>query len=53
MANEVLAKIVFFILTCVIHEMYELGIDPGFGGKPQPEPEPDADAPWLIRFPGA
>lgn len=29
--NEVLAKVLAFNLTMVIHEMYELGIEPGFG----------------------
>ena len=51
MANEVQAKLVCHNVVCVIHEMYELGIDPGFGGK-APE-EPDADEPRLLRFPGS
>ena len=30
MTNEILAKVVCHNLTCVIHTMYELGIDPDF-----------------------
>ena len=35
MKNELLAKVVCFNITCVIHEMYELGIDPDFILKPR------------------
>jgi transposase len=50
MVNEVLAKLVCFNLTCVIHEWYELGIDPADWGMPQTEAEagPPAILP-LIR----
>jgi len=33
MKNEVLAKIVCHNIVCVIHEMYELGIEPAFWGQ--------------------
>jgi len=32
MKNEVLAKIVCHNIACVIQELYELGIEPQFGG---------------------
>ena len=32
MKNEVLAKLVCHNIVCVIHEMYELGIEPGVLG---------------------
>ena len=50
MVNEVLAKLVCFNLTCVIHEWYELGIDPADWGMPKREEEagPPATLP-LIR----
>jgi transposase len=50
MVNEVLAKLVCFNLTCVIHEWYELGIDPSDWGMPKPKEEagPPATLP-LIR----
>src|SRR5689334_15657313 len=51
MAHEVLAKLVCHNVVCCIHEMHELGIDPGFGGERE-EPRED-DGPWLVRFPGA
>ena len=33
MVNEALAKIVCHNLTCLIHEMFELGIEPTFLGN--------------------
>jgi transposase len=50
MVNEVLAKLVCFNLTCVIHEWYELGIDPADWGMSKREEEagPPAILP-LIR----
>src|SRR5689334_7411918 len=48
MVNEVLAKLVCFNLTCVIHEWYELGIDPAVWGMPKREME--ADPPAVIPF---
>lgn len=51
MTNEVLAKLVCHNVVCCIHEMHELGIDPGFGGSER-EPAED-DGPRVIRFPGA
>ncbi len=36
MTNEVLAKIVCHNIVCVIHEMYELGIEPEFWGQSLP-----------------
>jgi hypothetical protein len=33
--NEVLAKVLAFNLTVVIHEMHELGIDPDFWTGPK------------------
>jgi transposase len=50
MVNEVLAKLVCFNLTCVIHEWYELGIDPADWGMPKrgEESGPPAILP-LIR----
>ena len=55
MENGVLAKIVAHNVVVLVHEMYELGIDPDFGSTPRPEPEPklDEDSPRLLRFPGA
>lgn len=52
MANEVLAKLVCHNVVCCIHEMYELGIDPGFGGTPRDESD-DGNEPRIVRFPGA
>ncbi|HYH63753.1 MAG TPA: hypothetical protein VD866_03550 [Urbifossiella sp.] len=46
MANEVLAKV------CHNVAIYELGIDPGFGGAKREDPS-DASQTWLVRFPGA
>lgn len=48
MVNEVLAKLVSFNLTCVIHEWHELGIDPSDWGMPRPEA--DAAPPAVIPF---
>lgn len=45
--NEVLAKVVCHNLVVVIHEMHELGINPGFTLAPKDEPEPR-----VVRFPG-
>lgn len=39
LVNEALAKLLAHNLVCVIHEMYELGIDPTFGAAP-PADEP-------------
>jgi hypothetical protein len=47
MANEVLAKLVCHNLRVVVHEMHELGIDPGFG------PKSEDGGPAVIRFPVA
>lgn len=47
MTNEVLCKVLCHNLVCVVHEMYELGIAPDFGGGAEP------DEPRIIRFPGA
>jgi hypothetical protein len=49
MVNEVLAKLVCFNLTCVIHEWYELGIDPNDWGMPKREAEagPPAILPMI------
>lgn len=35
MKNEILAKVICHNLSCVIHGMYELGIDPDFVLKPR------------------
>jgi transposase len=48
--NEALAKIVCHNLVVLVHEMYELGIAPEFGGV---KDEPVEDTPRIIRFPGA
>ena len=34
--NEVLAKIVCHNIVCVIHEMYEVGLEPTFWGQTVP-----------------
>lgn len=49
MLNEVLAKFVCFNLTCVIHEWYELGIDPSDFGMPKrgEEEGPPATLPMI------
>jgi transposase len=49
MTNEVLAKLVCFNLTCVIHEWYELGIDPADWGMTKREAEagPPATLPMI------
>jgi transposase len=47
MVNEVLAKLVCFNLTCVIHEWYELGIDPADWGMPKRKKE-EADQPAIL-----
>ncbi|HEY2786582.1 MAG TPA: transposase [Fimbriiglobus sp.] len=51
MKNEVLAKIVCFNITCLIHEMYELGIDPSFGADLTRCPQTQEVA-SILRFPG-
>jgi transposase len=38
LVNETLAKLLAHNLVCVIHEMYELGIDPTFGTVPADTP---------------
>jgi transposase len=45
MKNELLAKVVCYNITCVIHEMYELGIDPSFVIKPRCTTNPDPAQP--------
>lgn len=35
MTNEILAKVICHNLSCVVHAMYELGIDPDFVVKPR------------------
>jgi len=47
MVNEVLAKLVCFNLTCVIHEWYELGIDPTDWGMPK-KGETEASEPAIL-----
>ncbi len=48
MLNEVLAKLVCFNLTCVIHEWYELGIDPSnFGMSRREQVSPPAILPFA------
>jgi hypothetical protein len=44
--NEVLAKVLCHNLVVVIHEMHELGINPGFTPVPSPEAR-------ILRFPTA
>jgi hypothetical protein len=53
MVNEVLAKLVSFNLTCVIHEWYELGIDPTDFAPVRPnQPAASDDGTRIIlRFP--
>lgn len=53
MRNEVLAKVLCHNLVVLVHEMYELGIDPTFGEMVVAEPEAVADEPRILRFPGA
>lgn len=50
--NEVLAKLVCFNLTCVIHEWYELGIDPSDWGMPKRETETSEPAILPMIRPG-
>lgn len=52
MGNEVLAKVVTHNVIVLIHEMFELGINPNFGATPQPEPD-EPHEPRLLRYPGA
>lgn len=47
MVNEVLAKLVCFNLTCVIHEWYELGIDPADWGMPNTKASPPTILPFA------
>jgi transposase len=48
--NEVLCKILAFNLSCVVHEWYELGIDPtDWGMKPPPADDAPRD---VLKFPG-
>lgn len=45
MVNEALAKVLCFNITCLIHEMYELGIEPAFwGAGPAPLPTRESAA---------
>ena len=52
MVNEVLAKLVCFNSTCVIHEWYELGIDPSDWGMPKPKTEESNPAILPMIRPG-
>ena len=45
MRNEVLAKLVCHNIVCLVHAMYELGIDANFGS------EPDFDSNMILKFP--
>lgn len=47
MVNEALAKLLAHNVVVVIHEMYELGIDPTFGAAPLADQPRD-----VLRFPG-
>lgn len=51
MVNEVLAKLVCFNISCLIHEWHELGIDPTDWGLPKLADEADCPRP-ILRFPG-
>ena len=51
MTNESLAKVLCHNLSVLVHEMFELGISPEFGGKREEVVE--EEAPRIIRFPGA
>jgi transposase len=46
LVNETLAKLLTHNIVCVIHEMYELGIDPQFGAK-APTNEPRNVLPFI------
>jgi transposase len=48
MRNETMAKLVAWNITCVIHAMYELGIEPTMSGCTN-----TAEPAQLLRFPGA
>ena len=48
--NEALAKLLCHNLEVLVHEMYELGIAPEFGGTVE---ETAPDEPRILRFPGA
>ncbi len=52
MTNEVLAKLVCFNLTCVIHGWYELGIDPQDWGMPKQKTEESDPAILPLVRPG-
>ncbi len=52
MKNEVLAKFVCFNLTCVIHEWYELGIDPSDFGMVKKKEEASPPAILPMNRPG-
>lgn len=52
MVNEALAKLVCFNLTCVIHEWYELGIDPRDFGMPKTKEEASPPAILPMIRPG-
>jgi transposase len=45
MRNEVLAKLVCHNIVCLVHAMYELGINVNFGS------EPDFDSNMILKFP--
>ncbi len=44
MRNEVLAKLLAYNLTCLVHAIFELGLDPTFGEEPA--------LPAILKFPG-
>lgn len=50
MVNESLAKVLCHNLSVLVHEMFELGIDPQFGGQ---RAEPEGEGPRILRLPGA
>jgi hypothetical protein len=35
MRNELLARVIGYNITCVIHEMYKMGVNPEFVVKPR------------------
>jgi transposase len=44
MVNEVLGKLLAYNITCLVHAIYELGLDPAFAEEPA--------LPALLKFPG-
>jgi transposase len=51
MVNESLAKVLCWNLSVLVHEMFELGIDPQFGERK--EEADSGERPWTVRFPVA